>query len=246
LAAAKFPMKKLQELISSSNYITALTGAGVSTLSGIRDFRGKNGLYKDFDADKIFDLNYFLQNPDYYYRQTKDFIYGLENFEPSAIHILLAELENKGVIKSVLTQNIDMLHQKAGSKRVLELHGSPAKHYCLSCKKEYGFSEIAKVVKSGRTPKCEACFGIIKPDIIFFGEQLHAQTLAKAQEETDKADLMIVLGSSLVVNPAAFFPFDLARKGGKLIIVNDQPTPLDKFAQLKFDSLETFAQTYRF
>ncbi|MDR2192794.1 MAG: NAD-dependent protein deacylase [Endomicrobium sp.] len=235
-------MKKLKDIFESSKHIAALTGAGVSTLSGIRDFRGKNGLYKDFDADKIFDLDYFLQNPQYYYEHTKDFIYGLESFKPSIIHNLLACLENDGIIKAVLTQNIDMLHQKAGSKHVLELHGSPAKHYCLNCKKEYAFKEIVPIVKSGKTPLCKDCGAVIKPDIIFFGERLHEKTLAAAQEETDKADLMIVLGSSLVVNPAAYFPFETARKGGKLIIVNDQPTPLDNFAALKFDDLEKFAE----
>jgi NAD-dependent deacetylase len=235
-------MDKLKELLDNSHYTVALTGAGVSTLSGIRDFRGKNGLYKDFDADKIFDLRYFLQNPDYYYRQSKDFIYGLEKFRPSIIHNLLARLEDEGIIKAVLTQNIDMLHQKAGSKNVIELHGSPAKHFCLSCKKEYEFAEIARIVNTGQTPYCGVCSGIVKPDIIFFGEQLREKALTGAQRETLKADLMIVLGSSLAVNPAAFFPFELARNGGKLIIVNDQPTPLDKFAELKFDDLEKFAK----
>ena len=234
-------MEDLKKLIANAKYIVALTGAGVSTLSGIRDFRGKNGLYKDFDADKIFDFDYFLKNPDYYYKQTKDFIYGLENFKPSVIHNLLAELEKKGIVKAVLTQNIDMLHQKAGSKNVVELHGSPAKHFCLNCKKEYSFEEIVLHVKNGKTPGCRLCGAIIKPDIIFFGEPLHAETVEAAQEETDKADLMIVLGSSLTVNPAAYFPLDLARKGGKLIIVNDQPTPLDRLARAKFNCLEKFA-----
>jgi NAD-dependent deacetylase len=238
-------MKELKELIKTSKYITALTGAGVSTLSGIRDFRGKNCLYNDFDADKIFSLDYFFQNPKYYYEHAKDFIYGLESFEPSAAHNLLAELETQGIIKALLTQNIDMLHAKAGSKNIIELHGSPAKHYCLNCKKEYLFGEVSKTAKSGRVPVCKICGGVLKPDIIFFGEQLHEEIIYTAQEQTRLSDLMIVLGSSLVVNPAAYFPQVLAQKGGKLIIVNDQPTPLDAYAELKFDDLEKFVEICR-
>jgi len=126
-------IQTLVELIRKASHCTALTGAGVSTLSGIRDFRGKNGLYNDADADKIFDIAYFEEDPSIYYKASASFIYSIDEKEPSVVHNALALLEQKGFLKSIITQNIDMLHQKAGSKNVIEIHGSPVFHYCLRC-----------------------------------------------------------------------------------------------------------------
>ena len=117
--------------IQDAKHLVALTGAGVSTLSGIRDFRGKDGLYNDVDAEKIFDIAYFEHDPSLYYTQSKSFIYNIDEKEPSVVHIVLASLEKKGFLKAVITQNIDLLHQKGGSAKVIEVHGSPSMHYCL-------------------------------------------------------------------------------------------------------------------
>lgn len=232
-------MSALPELIKQSSYCVALTGAGISTLSGIPDFRGKNGIYQKFDSTKIFDLDYFLSDPSYYYTVSKDFIYNIDNMIPNIIHKELSRLESIGVIKSVITQNIDLLHTRAGSKKVFELHGSPVNHTCLNCGKRFDFQTIAAIVNSNKVPYCTKCNGIVKPDIIFFGESLDTQTLDNAINECIKADLILALGTSLVVQPAASLPMYCIRKGGTLIIVNDTETPLDTYAYRRYPDLET-------
>jgi len=233
-------MKELLSLLKQSSYTVAFTGAGVSTLAGISDFRGRNGLYnrKDIDAEKIFDISYFRQDPSYFYIKSRDFIYNLSEKTPALVHTELARLENLGIIKAVITQNIDLLHQKAGSKRVIELHGSPSIHHCLSCGKSYGFEIIAKLVREEEIPRCEKCGGIIKPDITFFGEMLPMKAFEEALEESSKAGLMLVLGSSLTVYPAASIPVNTLSHGGDLVIVNDMETPLDGKAHLRYRDLE--------
>lgn len=232
-------MDKFRKLIAESNSCAAFTGAGVSTLSGISDFRGKNGIYKrrDIDAEKLFDLDYFLEEPSYYYSHSADFIYDIDSKEPGIVHIRLAELEKAGKLKTVITQNIDMLHQRAGSGDVIELHGSPLHHHCLSCRREYCFEYIAEIVKTGKVPSC-SCGGIIKPDIVFFGEGLSEIAVERAIETASSVDLLLVLGSSLVVHPAASIPLYTVRNGGKIVIVNDGETHLDDYAALRLNNLE--------
>lgn len=228
---------ELHSLIDSAQHCVAFTGAGVSTLSGIRDFRGKNRLYKTADADKMFDIGVFNQDPTVYYRMAKDFIYNLDEKEPSVVHRVLAQLERDGKLKAVITQNIDLLHQKAGSNKVLEIHGSPSIHRCRVCGKTGSFEEAATIVRAGGIPRCQKCGIALKPDIVFFGEQLPERTIAEAMREAEQADLMLVLGSSLVVHPAADLPAMTLRAGGSLVIVNDQMTYLDARARLRFDDL---------
>jgi len=225
-------------LLRSARYCVVFTGAGVSTLSGIRDFRGKNGLYKTADAEKIFDLDYFLRDPSYYYRHAKDFIYDLEEKEPNIVHTEIARLEAAGIVKAVITQNIDLLHQKGGSKNVIEVHGSPLVHRCLQCDATYSFEEIAAIVRRDELPLCRDCGGTVKPDITFFGESLPARAVEDAVRESARADLMVVLGSTLLVQPAASFPLYSLQNGGDLVIVNDMPTPLDSHAVLRYQDLE--------
>ena len=233
-------MKELKDLLEQSLCITAFTGAGISTFSGIRDFRGENGLYNDEDADKIFDLNYFMKDPSFYYRKSKDFIYNIEYKEPGIVHKMLAGLESKGKLKAVITQNIDLLHQKAGSQKVIEVHGSPTIHSCLSCGKTWKFDEIVKIVQKDITPICDQCGGKIKPRITFFGESLPAGAIQEAFDYASQSDLMLVLGSSLVVQPAASIPLETVRSGGKIVIVNNMPTPLDSYAWKLFPDLGDF------
>jgi len=230
----------LLSLLSSARHCVVLTGAGISTLSGIPDFRGKNGFYKrtDIDPNRIFDIDAFVKDPGYYYTHARDFIYNLDEKQPNIVHTELARLEKAGIIKAVLTQNIDLLHQKAGSDRVLELHGSPSVHRCLSCRKTMAFDEIVKTLDAGRIPRCPACGGIVKPDIVFFGEPLPADTLREAEEEALSADLMLVLGSSLTVYPAAGLPGVTRHAGGRLAIINADPTPLDAWMSWRGDDLE--------
>ena len=231
---------ELFDLIKQAKHLVALTGAGVSTLSGIRDFRGKNGLYNDMDAEKIFDINYFEEDPSFYYSQAGSFIYNLDEKEASIVHIVLGELEKLGFLKALITQNIDLLHQKGGSKNVIEIHGSPVTHYCMRCAGiRVGYEEAAAVVKSGGMPKCPKCRRVLKPAITFFGESLPAQALKDAVTESQKSDLMLVLGTSLTVFPAAGMPEYTLRNSGKIVIVNNMPTPLDRSAFLHFDDLES-------
>lgn len=235
---------ELAQLISGSRHCVALTGAGISTLSGIPDFRGPDGLYrrKDIDANRIFDLHYFMSDPSYYYIHAGDFLYNLDEKEPNIVHTTLAKLEKKGIIKAIITQNIDLLHQKAGSHAVYELHGSPLHHHCLQCGMEYSFETIAPHARRKETPRCEKCGGIIKPDIVFFGEALPEEALARSEQHARKADLMLVLGSSLTVYPAAAIPEVTLQCGGKLAIINASPTHLDRHAVWKgADLAESFA-----
>lgn len=237
-------MDNFIKALKEAQYCVVFTGAGVSTLSGIQDFRGEKGLYKKVDADKIFDLNYFHQDPSYYYRNARDFIYDLEEKEPNIIHQEIARLEKKGVVKAVITQNIDLLHQKAGSVKVIEVHGSPQVHKCLKCGRNFTFREISLVVQRDELPACDSCGGVIKPEITFFGEMLPARALEEAVAESSRADLMVVLGSSLVVQPAASFPLYTLENGGQMVIVNNMATPLDGRAFLRYQDLYTlFAYT---
>lgn len=231
----------LTELLSASRHAVVLTGAGISTLSGIPDFRGVGGLYSrtDIDAGKLFDLDYFHTDQSYYYRHSKDFLYNLDEKEPNIVHRALARLEQKGIIHAVITQNIDLLHQKAGSSKVLELHGSPLVHRCLHCGRTWTFEEIAPEVRRGRIPSCDRCGGIVKPDIVFFGEGLPEATLAEAEQEARRADLMLVLGTSLTVYPAAAVPEITLRSGGRIAIINRDATHLDRYACWKSDDLKS-------
>ncbi|MDR3333842.1 MAG: NAD-dependent deacetylase [Treponema sp.] len=231
-------INELFNKIVHARHCVALTGAGVSTLSGIRDFRGKNGLYNDMDAEKMFDIDYFEQDPSYYYKTAGSFIYNVDEREASVVHRTLAELEKKGYLKALITQNIDLLHQKGGSRRVIEVHGSPAIHYCLSCGGvRMQFEEAAAIVKAGGLPRCPQCGRVLKPAITFFGESLPMEALRDAGTEAQKADLMLILGTSLTVYPAAGLPEYTLRNGGELVIVNNMTTPLDGHAVLHFDDL---------
>jgi len=231
-------INKLFTLIKEAKHLTAMTGAGVSTLSGIRDFRGKNGLYNEMDAEKIFSLDYFEKDPSFYYRQAGSFIYNIDEKEPSIVHNVLGELEKRGYLKALVTQNIDLLHQKGGSKNVIEIHGSPTVHYCMRCAGvRVSFEEAAAAVRRGEMPLCPKCGRVLKPAITFFGESLPSEALKQAVTESQKADLMLVLGTSLTVYPAASMPEHTLRTGGKIVIVNNMPTPMDGRAALHFDDL---------
>ena len=231
-------MEELYKKIVNARYCTAFTGAGVSTLSGMRDFRGKDGLYNDSDAEKIFDIRYFEKDPSFYYKASASLIYDIDKKKPSIVHRVLAELEKRGLLKALITQNIDLLHERAGSVRVIEIHGSPKIHYCLRCSGvSLPFDEAAAIVNSGELPKCPKCGRVLKPAITFFGESLPVNALREATEEARKSDLMLVLGTSLTVYPAASMPQYTLAQGGEIIIVNNESTPLHDNAALCYDDL---------
>ena len=233
------------EAVEKSKDTAVFTGAGASTLSGIRDFRGKNGVYSQpwqgYAVEDILSLPLFKQDPSIFYAWSKEFCYCLDRFHPCIVHKVLAKMEERGLIGGVMTQNIDVLHQAAGSKRVLEVHGSPSNHHCLKCRKTFGYDEIAPIVMRDEVPHCD-CGGVIKPDIIFYGESLDSDTLEACFSWAQKCKLMIVLGSSLTVQPAASIPLTAWQSGAKVCIVNAQPTMLDRMAAWHFDDLQTFSE----
>lgn len=233
----------LYEKIQQASYCVAFTGAGVSTLSGIRDFRGKNGLYTLPETDKMFDIEVFRHTPTVYYRLAKEFIYGLQDKEPSIVHNVLAGLEQQGILKSLITQNIDLLHQKAGSTHVIEVHGSPKRHSCTHCSYVTDFESVVPQARTGAVPLCPHCGHALKPDITFFGEALPAEAIIRAQEECRKADLLLILGTSLQVYPAAALPHITLQSGGDIVIINEQATTYDSYAALRYSDLES-AFTY--
>ncbi|MCQ2398363.1 MAG: NAD-dependent protein deacylase [Sphaerochaetaceae bacterium] len=237
--------EKFTELIKSSHHITVFTGAGVSTLSGIPDFRGQHGVYTDpwmgMNVEDIISMTFFRRRPDIFYKWAKDVWYRLEDYEPNVVHKVLAEMESKHLIGGVYTQNIDMLHQKAGSKNVWEVHGSPRFHRCTKCGKKYTYSEIAPLVLKDEVPLCKSCGGVIKPEIVFYEESLPSEILEQAWKDFASCDLCLVLGSSLTVQPAASFPMVAGQNGAKLVIVNAQETYQDSNAAVRFTDLrQTF------
>ena len=233
------------DLYRKAGRIVVLTGAGVSTLSGIPDFRSSDGLYsKEFGkmrVEEILDIDFFLAHPDVFYQWSRDYWFQMEKFQPNIIHRTLAEMERRGKLsEGIFTQNIDALHQRAGSKKVYELHGSIANGYCMNCHRHYDYKYMADSVNSGIKPICSSCGGLVKPDIVFYGESLNTTTLMRAENAFSYADLAIVLGSSLVVNPAASLPYISARSGKDIVIVNRDKTYIDDYAALKFNDLESF------
>jgi NAD-dependent deacetylase len=271
----KDEIAELFTLITNARHCVALTGAGVSTLSGIPDFRGKNGLYtaglpREFTdkyppevlslylsglpgepptkfpaasppqfSEKVFDIDEFEKDPSYFYKNAGPLVYTVDEKEPSIVHTCLAELERRGFLKAVITQNIDFLHQKAGSRRVIEVHGSPGMHYCLRCAGiRVGYAAAAAAVRAGSMPRCPKCGRVLKPAITFYGESLPLEARREAEGEAQDADLLLILGTSLTVQPAASIPRTTLQRGGRLVIVNDMRTPLDEDAILRFRDLE--------
>jgi NAD-dependent deacetylase len=225
---------RVADLILDSRRLVVFTGAGISTESGIPDFRGPAGLWTRFDPDD-FTIDKFLNNPDSRRKQWHIFREGLlsDKALPNAAHIAIAELCRMGRLDCVITQNIDNLHQKAGvpDDKVFELHGNMKWAVCLNCARRFPFEEIKSRLDSGEAiPDCPSCRGMLKPDIVMFGEPLPYQVLEEAGLRSRAADLFIVIGSTLVVYPAAYMPAYAVASGANLVIINIGETPLDREA----------------
>ncbi len=221
-------IQQFKQLVNESENIVFFGGAGVSTESGIPDFRSKDGLYNQqykYPPETILSHTFFMNQTDEFYKFYKAKMNSLK-YEPNITHIKLAELENQGKLKAVITQNIDGLHQKAGSKIVYELHGSVLRNYCMNCNKFY---DAEYVFNSNGTPKCN-CGGIIKPDVVLYEEGLNEDTIMKSVYAIQNADLLIVAGTSLTVQPASglinYF------RGKNLVLINRDSTPYDNKADL--------------
>lgn len=226
-------IQQAAKLISNAQTIVAFTGAGISTPSGIPDFRSPNsGIWDNDDPIAVASIFAFRQNPQAFYTWIKPLAHLVVEAEPNPAHIALAQLEQGGTLTAVITQNIDNLHQKAGSKTVYELHGHLRQVTCLNCfAVEDAAPIIATFLEDGQVPR-HHCGGILKPNAVLFGEDPPMQEFVSAQMALEQADLIIVTGSSLEVAPAADLPNVALRNGAKLIIINHQPTYLDSKADV--------------
>jgi len=225
----------LKKVIDNSSRIVFFGGAGVSTESGIPDFRSENGLYKSMSEygarpEAIISRSFFKQNPDTFFKYYKENLM-YPDAKPNEAHFALARLEERGKLLAVVTQNVDGLHQMAGSKNVIQVHGSALRNYCVDCGETYSDAYILKpAVCSGHVPLCEKCNGTVRPDIVLYEESLDSDVIENAVDSIAKADTLIVGGTSLVVYPAAGFINYF--RGGNLVVINKSETACDSRAQI--------------
>ena len=226
------PTQRAAELLAKANRGLAFTGAGVSAESGIRTFRGENGLWRQYDPFKVSSIDYFLEDPSAYWSVSKERYETYRAARPNPGHVALAALEEAGVIGAVVTQNTDGLHRLAGSDSVIELHGSGRTVACLDCGAREAREDVQARLEQEMPPRCRSCGGIhIKPTVVFFGEALPADAIEGAFKLASECDLMLVVGSSLAVYPAAGIPLAAAEAGAPMVIVNAEPTPFDRLAE---------------
>lgn len=222
-------MQRLGHWLAESSRIVFFGGAGVSTESGIPDFRSVDGLYSQsyrYPPETMLSHSFFMRNPDEFYRFYRDKLLAPQA-KPNPAHLALAKLEAEGRLQAVITQNIDGLHQKAGSREVLELHGSVHRNYCMDCGSRYGLDYM---MEAGGIPRCDKCGGIVRPDVVLYEEGLDAGVLRRSVDAIRSADLLIVGGTSLVVYPAAGLVDYYA--GDRLVLINKSPTSVDRRANL--------------
>ncbi len=226
-------IKRAAQMILESIQVVALTGAGISVESGIPDFRSPGGLWTKYDPLLYGTYEGFVNHPERFWEMAKELNPTLENAEPNPAHYALAELERLGKLRAVITQNIDHLHQRAGSTDVLELHGTHRTGHCMACKRVFTLEEMKELSCDGdRVACCPDDQATIKPDVVFFGEPLDSRVLARAAELASTSDVMLVVGCSLEVYPAAALPEYTKRRRGKLIFVNTTATNHDRQADL--------------
>ncbi len=236
--------KFLEKLKSHNGKTTVLTGAGISTPSGIPDFRSPNGIYSKYEPELLFGIDNLLKNPSYFYKFAVKYLFTMEKAKPNAVHFMLAELERLHLLNGVITQNIDMLHEKAGSKNVAEAHGSIKSGHCLSCGKKFTLFEMEEraLISPDNVARCD-CGGIVKPDIVFFGETLPETVMEKSYRWLEDSTLVVAMGTSLAIYPVGALPKIVLNKGGELVIVNSGSTSLDSLASEIYDeSLEDFSK----
>ncbi len=223
----------LAEVFCQSTRIVAFTGAGISAESGVPTYRGSDGMWNVYDPDKYANIDYFYKDPSYYWEFFRDVRYpSLQKAQANAAHYALTSLEEAGLLQAVITQNIDGLHQAAGTQHVLELHGTTRVYTCLGCSRQFSMNQVYELIQAELPPKCPQCQGLIRPGTVMFGEALPMPVLEKAEEMALSTDLFLCIGSSLVVQPAASFPVIAKQNGARLAIINKDPTPLDGMADL--------------
>ena len=228
-------MSELAKLIPRRQPCVALTGAGVSTESGIPDFRSPTGIWARFDPLEYGSIEAFRADPRKVWSFYKPRVAMLAEAGPNPAHLALAELERLGFLEAVVTQNIDLLHERAGSREVVEVHGSIRSSTCPGCGERYPLERVLELLAEADAPACSACGEILKPDVVFFGELLPAAAIDRAFGLARRARLLLVVGSTLEVHPVAGLPLETIAAGGELAIVNRGPTALDDRAVLRIN-----------
>lgn len=227
----------LAELLSASRSAVVLTGAGISVPSGIPDFRSPGtGMWANVDPMEVAHIDAWRADPDRFWSFYGSRFTSLVDKRPNRAHEVVAELESRGLIRGVITQNIDRLHRMAGSTRVVEMHGTIEWSRCMLCGGRVQLERVIELIEAGEgAPECVACVTPLKPDVVLFGELLSSAALAEAQELAEQADLMICIGSSLVVHPVAGLPGITRAAGGRLALITEGETPYDADADVKLD-----------
>jgi NAD-dependent deacetylase len=227
-------IQKAAQFIHAAEHTTVLTGAGISTPSGIPDFRSPgSGLWEMYNPLEVATLNVFRYRPEKFFEWARPLASTILSAQPNEAHIALAQLEHAGYVSGIITQNIDGLHFRAGSKKVLEIHGHLREATCINCfNKVSTKGQLEAFIEQNILPRCEKCGGILKPDFVLFGEQLPYQVVQEAQALIHSSDLILVAGSSLEVIPVAYFPVEALNSGAHLIIINRDPTYLDERADV--------------
>jgi NAD-dependent deacetylase len=228
--------ERLAELIRESSCIVALTGAGISVPSGIPDFRSPGtGIWENVDPMEVAHIDAFRRDPAKFWSFYRPRFQMLGDKEPNGAHRALAELERRGQLEAVITQNIDTLHHKAGSQRVIEVHGSIRTSSCQSCGTEFQLAHVEELFDADGAARCTDCEGPVKPDVVLFGEFLPERAMAEAEALAARADLMLCVGSSLEVYPVAGLPSVTLGHGGRLAVITKGPTPFDQDANVRMD-----------
>jgi NAD-dependent deacetylase len=226
----------LARLLRESSCTVALTGAGISVPSGIPDFRSPGtGIWEKVDPMEVAHIDAFRGDPARFWSFYRPRFQSLGEVRPNRAHEVLAELESRGLLEGVITQNIDMLHVKAGSERVVEVHGSIRTSSCFECGESYEIERVEGLFDEGGVPRCGECEGPVKPDVVLFGEMLPVEAMVEAEELAKRADLMLCVGSSLEVYPVAGLPSVTLGNGGRLAVVTQGPTPYDADAAVRMD-----------
>jgi len=228
--------KQLARLVASSRCTVALTGAGISVPSGIPDFRSPGtGLWEKVDPMEVAHIDVFMRDPKRFWSYYRPRFGMLSDKEPNGAHRALAALEERGMLDAVVTQNIDRLHRKAGSRRVIEVHGTIETSSCVRCASSYPLDDVGKLFDDEGVARCERCEGPVKPDVVLFGEMLPEGAMEESYALASRADLLLCVGTSLEVYPVAALPSVTARSGGSVAIVTKGPTPFDGQAAVRLD-----------
>ncbi len=227
-------IRKAAKLLLNSKSAIVLTGAGISTESGIPDFRGEGGIWEKYKPEIYGNIQSFLRDPSKFWQMAEDIAPTLFNAEPNPGHYAIADLEKMNIIKAVITQNVDELHQKAGSIIVYEVHGNINRFTCLGCRASYNKEQLLRKLKKEKNvpPVCDYCAAPLKPSVVLFGEDLPNFEKYMSIDLAKKSDIMLIAGSSLLVAPICDLPIFTLRNKGKIIIINDEPTHLDERAEI--------------